>query len=221
MTANVSPVAWYGGKSRLSAWIVTLLPRHDTYIEAFGGGASVLFSKSRARLEVYNDLDAGLVTFFRVLRDRPAELQHALMLTPYARAEFEHCRNTWAGVDDELERARRWYVRTRMAFACSATEGWGYEVNGAQRGGTRARSFATAIENLPDSPSASGASRSTSSTGRNASTATTDRAQCSTSTRPTTPKPGDVIAATVTDTTSTPPDMSGCSREPWSCVRRC
>ena len=48
MSANISPVAWYGGKSRLSAWIAGLLPRHDTYIEAFGGGASVLFTKAAA-----------------------------------------------------------------------------------------------------------------------------------------------------------------------------
>jgi len=75
MSANISPVAWYGGKSRLSAWIVGLLPRHDSYIEVFGGGASVLFRKPPARLEVYNDIDDGLVTFFRVLRDRPAELR--------------------------------------------------------------------------------------------------------------------------------------------------
>ena len=53
MSANISPVAWYGGKSRLSTWIVGLLPRHDTYIEAFGGGASVLFRKPPCRLEVY------------------------------------------------------------------------------------------------------------------------------------------------------------------------
>ncbi len=72
-----------------------------------------------------------------------------LALTPYARAEFGYCRATWDTVEDELERARRWYVRTRMAFACSDTEGWGYELCGAQRSGSRAHSFATAVENLP------------------------------------------------------------------------
>jgi len=148
MSANVSPVAWYGGKSRLSARIVTLLPRHDSYIECFGGGASVLFRKAPAKLEVYNDTDRGLVTFFRMLRDRPAELQHALTLTPYARAEYEQCRDTWRSVEEELELARRWHVRTRMAFACSATSGWGFEVDGGQRGGSRCASFATAVDGL-------------------------------------------------------------------------
>ncbi len=148
MSANVSPVSWYGGKSRMAAWIVAMLPRHDTYIEAFGGGASVMFRKPRAKLEVYNDLDDGLVTFFRALRDQPGALQRALRLTPYARSEYERCRDTWTEVKDDLERARRWYVRTQMAFACSATQGWGYETTGAARAGTRACSFATSVESL-------------------------------------------------------------------------
>ena len=148
MSANVSPIAWYGGKSRLSAWIALLLPRHDTYVECFGGGASVLFRKPPARLEVYNDMHRGLVTFFRVLRDRPEELERALRLTPYARAEFDHCRRTWHTAKDDVELARRFYVRTRMAFACSSTTGWGFEVDGGQRGGSRSASFATAVEEL-------------------------------------------------------------------------
>jgi DNA adenine methylase len=148
VTTNASPIAWYGGKALLSRRIVELLPRHHTYVEAFGGGGSVLFRKPPARLEVYNDLDEGLVTFFRVLRERPEALARALTLTPYARSEFESCRDSWEQCEDELERARRWYVRSRQSFGCSDSVGWGFEVDGAQRGGTRAGSFATAIDNL-------------------------------------------------------------------------
>lgn len=146
---TVAPFAWYGGKSRMAARIVELLPPHRTYVEAFGGAAAVLCSKERAVLEVYNDVDAGLVTFFRVLRDRPDELERALRLTPYARDEFADCVQTWESTEDDLERARRWYVRCRQAFAGSAaTVGWGYEITGARRAGTRAGSFATAVEQL-------------------------------------------------------------------------
>jgi DNA adenine methylase len=149
VTVTVAPFAWYGGKSRLAAQIVELLPPHRTYVEAFGGAAAVLCSKPRAVLEVYNDVDAGLVTFFRVLRDRPDELERALRLTPYARDEFAECVQTWESIEDDLERARRWYVRCRQAFAGSAaTVGWGYEVTGSRRAGTRASSFATAVEQL-------------------------------------------------------------------------
>jgi DNA adenine methylase len=148
-TPTAAPFAWYGGKQRMAPRIVELLPPHRTYVEAFGGAAAVLCSKTPAVLEVYNDVDAGLVTFFRVLRDRPDELERALRLTPYSREEFALCVRTWRSIEDELERARRWYVRCRQAFAGSAaTVGWGFEVSGAQRGGTRAGSWATSVDEL-------------------------------------------------------------------------
>jgi len=146
---TVAPLAWYGGKSRLAARIADLLPPHRTYVEPFGGAAAVLFTKTPATLEVYNDVDSGLVTFFRVLRDRPDELARALRLTPYSREEFTDCVRTWEQVEDDVERARRWYVRCRQAFAASsATVGWGYERTGATRGGTRSGSFATSVQSL-------------------------------------------------------------------------
>lgn len=150
MTAStVAPFAWYGGKSRMASRLVELLPRHRTYVEPCGGAAAVLCSKPRATLEVYNDVDAGLVTFFRVLRDRPDELERALRLTPYARTEFADCVQTWESVEDDLERARRWFVRCRQSFAASSSNvGWGFEVTGSKRTGTRAQSFATAVGQL-------------------------------------------------------------------------
>jgi len=148
MTSSAAPIAWYGGKARLASRIAALLPRHDTYVEAFGGAAAVLFAKSRATLEVYNDVDSGLVTFFRALRDHPDELARLLRLTPYSREEFTHCRQTWQTTGEDVERARRWYVRMRQAFGCSASLSWGYERDGSLSGGTRAGSFASTVDEL-------------------------------------------------------------------------
>jgi DNA adenine methylase len=143
-----APIAWYGGKARLAKRIASLLPQHDTYVEAFGGAAAVLFAKNRATLEVYNDIDSGLVTFFRALRDQPEQLARALHFTPYARQEFNYCRHTWQKTSQDIERARRWYVRMRQAFGCSASVSWGYERDGSLSGGTRARSFASTVDEL-------------------------------------------------------------------------
>ena len=59
----------------------------EFYVEPFAGSLAVLFAKPRARHEIVNDLDGGLVTFFRVLRDRPDDLIRACTLTPFSRAE--------------------------------------------------------------------------------------------------------------------------------------
>jgi DNA adenine methylase len=148
MGAPVAPISWYGGKAHLAERIVAMLPRHDTYIEVFGGAGSILFTKPRVTLEVYNDIDSGLVTFFRALRDQPEQLARLLHYTPYAREEFLLCRESWQTTTDDLERARRWYVRMRQAFGCSASGSWGHERNGALSGGTRAASFASTIDQL-------------------------------------------------------------------------
>lgn len=46
-TTLKAPFAWVGGKSRLAASIVQLMPPHKRYIEVFGGGLSVLYAKPR------------------------------------------------------------------------------------------------------------------------------------------------------------------------------
>lgn len=130
----VSPFPWFGGKQRLARRIVDLLPAHSVYVEPFGGAAAVLLSKRAARLEVYNDVDEGLLAFFKVLRDEPDELERRLRLTPFARREFELCRDTWREQDDPIEKARRWYVRVEQAFAGTPTTmGWGGEFLGRRR----------------------------------------------------------------------------------------
>lgn len=132
---TTAPFPWFGGKSLLARRIADLLPPHRVYVEPFAGSAAVLFSKPRSHMEVVNDLDGGVVTFFRVLRDRPGELLERLHLTPHARGEYELCRDTWEAVEDDVERARRWYVTISQSFSSSSgrmhSNGWNGEYKGA------------------------------------------------------------------------------------------
>ena len=109
------PAPYYGGKTRIAPWIVSLMSPHTRYLEPYCGTASVLLAKPRSKLEVINDVDGDLVTFFRVLRARPDELERACRLTPYARDEFMLCREPAEDLPD-LERARRWWVRVVQGF---------------------------------------------------------------------------------------------------------
>jgi len=112
------------------AKILPLLPPHRTYVEPFGGGASILISKPPSEIEVYNDLDSDLVNFFRVLRDKNKfeQFYQKVCLTPYSREEYNYCRSTWESIDDEIERAYRWFVVARMSFGGDFGHSWGYEV---------------------------------------------------------------------------------------------
>ena len=110
------PMKWHGGKFYLARDIVQVFPPHHTYVEPFGGGASVLLNKEPAKVEVYNDLDERLVRFFRVLRDNPEEFQRRATLTPYSEAEFLAVTGGDEAELDDIELARRDFVRWRLSI---------------------------------------------------------------------------------------------------------
>lgn len=106
---------YYGGKTRYVRTIVDMMPSHKRYVEAFGGGASVLLNKPQSNIEIYNDADEHVVNFFRVLRNREDELREWLNCCPYARNEHEEWASQFYGegeVPDDLDdvvRAGRWF----------------------------------------------------------------------------------------------------------------
>ena len=136
MTSMNHPlIRYHGGKFRLSEWIISHFPKHETYVEPFGGGASVLLSKQQSRMEVYNDLDSDVVNFFEILRDPDLaiELAKQIELTPYSRTEFLNAR---AETLNKVEQARRLVIRAQMGFgSAGATKGnTGFRLDTARGG---------------------------------------------------------------------------------------
>jgi DNA adenine methylase len=110
MTALKPPIAYYGAKVTLAERIVQHFPPHEHYVEPYAGSLSVLLAKPPSRMETVNDLDGDLMTFWRVLRDQPAELERVCALTPHSRTEYDACRDIDPTAGD-LEVARRVWVR--------------------------------------------------------------------------------------------------------------
>ena len=126
-----SPINWYGGKYYMAKDIIEIFPKHKMYVEGFGGAGHVLFRKERSELEVYNDLHSGLYLFFKLLRENNEEFIRRLSLTPYSREEFENSKR-WMYEDDEIEKARKFYVRTMQSVASNG--GWCYAKSKSRRG---------------------------------------------------------------------------------------
>jgi len=124
-----SPFPFYGGKQRIASSIIDRLPVHEVYIEPYFGGGSLLLAKRPAPVEVVNDLDGLLVTFWRVLRERPGELERVCRLTPHARRELELARVPLVAdgsAEVELEIARRVWVQLTQGRggAIGGNSGW-------------------------------------------------------------------------------------------------
>lgn len=143
---------YHGGKWMLADRLIALFPAHRVYVEAFGGGGSVLMRKPRTYAEIYNDLDDEVVGLFRLLRE-PAtavELERRLRLTPFARAEFQ---GAYAPTDDPIERARRLVIRSFMGFGSDGCYGeykTGFRANSNRSGTTPARDWANYWDAIPD-----------------------------------------------------------------------
>jgi len=111
---NRPVLRYHGGKWRLAPWIISHFPKHQVYVEPFGGAASILLRKPRSKAEVYNDLDEDVVNVFHVLRDpeQAQRLAELCYLTPWSRTEFWLC---YEEAKDPIERARRTIARSFMA----------------------------------------------------------------------------------------------------------
>lgn len=143
-TYRGGPILRYGGKAKHAKRIVPLLPKGALYLEPFFGAGGLFFAIPEALFaqEVINDLDNSIITFFRVLRDQPAELRRLIEATPYARDEFRTCLER---SEVPLEEARRVWVRARQSINGVARVAGNWRRPGVWSGETQP--LATRVEN--------------------------------------------------------------------------
>lgn len=146
-------IVWFGGKGTLAPKIIPHFPEHKIYVEPFGGGAAIMLQKKPSDIEVYNDLDSGLVNFFRVIRDRDLfkRFYETVNLYPYSREEYYHCKKTWMECKDPVDKAIKWFVVARWSFSGSFGASWSHTKTHSRRGmsGPISR-WLTCLDKLPE-----------------------------------------------------------------------
>jgi DNA adenine methylase len=119
------PIVYFGGKIRLAERLIALMPQHQHYVEPYCGSLAVLMAKAPVAHETVNDLDRHLMTFWRVLRQRPGDLQRVCELTPHSRAEYKVTNDEPMDGLDDLEVARRiWVQLTQSRAGLRRRSGW-------------------------------------------------------------------------------------------------
>ncbi len=123
-----APFCWFGGKFYHKDWIISHMPQHQTYVEPFLGAGSVFWAKPPSEYEYLSDINQDIITFYKVLQHKQyhLELQKKLAYTAYSREEFE-CSLEYLDTDDDIERARKFFLRTNQGFGGFATTkgAWG------------------------------------------------------------------------------------------------
>ena len=112
-----SPLAYIGGKSKLSETIIKIIPEHKAYCEVFAGAAWVFFRKPPSKYEIINDLDSELVAFYRVLQNHVEEFLKQFKWLLSSREWFEDWKKQQeAGGLTDIQKAARYYYLQRHAF---------------------------------------------------------------------------------------------------------
>jgi len=109
-------LAWIGGKSHLADRIIPLMPPHKCYCEVFAGAAWMLFKKPESKVEIINDINADLVTLYRVVRHHLDEFIRYTRWILVAREEFERFKATPADTMTDVQRAVRFYYLIKCGF---------------------------------------------------------------------------------------------------------
>lgn len=142
---------YFGGKFSWLEYLYANFPENFTHlIEVFGGSLSVSLNYPKTCIKTANEINSDITNFFSTLRDHEPELIRLLLLTPCSRQEYDNC---WIKTEDNIENARRFYVRVRQSFfglGCSRkNKGWHFaKQNGDTRGGETVSKWFNALEKL-------------------------------------------------------------------------
>lgn len=130
-----TPISYYGGKQRLAETIISMMPAHKIYIEPFFGGGAVFFTKKPSYLEVINDINDNIVTFYRVCQNETQfqELNAKIQDTLFSEALFLQAKTIRNGYwpASDVERAWATWVCCNFSFNSTPYGGWKWDLGTA------------------------------------------------------------------------------------------
>ncbi len=109
-------IPWVGGKSKLTAQLIPLIPDHQCYCEPFAGAAWLLFTKDESRTEILNDINTELVTLYRVVRNHLDEFVKQFRWLLVSRDEFVRFMASPPDTLTDIQRAVRFYYLVRSGY---------------------------------------------------------------------------------------------------------
>ena len=125
-----TPITYYGGKQTLAATIINMMPAHKIYCEPFFGGGAVFWAKPKSFLEVINDKNDRLITFYHVVKSTVLfdELYERVQATLDSESLWRKAKRIY-GCDDpsqysQVDIAWAVWVCTNMSYASTPSGGW-------------------------------------------------------------------------------------------------
>ena len=126
-----TPISYYGGKQNMSSLIISLIPEHKLYCEPFFGGGAVFFAKPQSKMEVINDLNDWVITFYKVLKTDFGILKMLIDQTLSSRSIYREAEFVLKNNKNfnDIKVAWAFWVQTNMSFSCKIFAGYGYDLS--------------------------------------------------------------------------------------------
>jgi DNA adenine methylase len=124
-----TPITYYGGKQRLCAKIINMLPLHRLYCEPFFGGGAVFFAKEPSEIEVINDTNGELINFYKVVKNDFVSLEKEIRISLHSRELHRRASAVYNNPDmfSEVKRAWALWVLSHMSFSSIIDGSFGYD----------------------------------------------------------------------------------------------
>ncbi len=129
-TKMKTPISYYGGKQNLAKIIVDLIPDHNLYCEPFMGGGAIFFSKEKSNVEVINDTNKSLMTFYRMVKNDFVSLETQIRISLHSRDLHRKADVIRLNPDmfTDLQIAWSVWVLSAQSFSSMLDGSWGYDV---------------------------------------------------------------------------------------------
>ena len=124
-----TPISYYGGKQKLVATILPLIPPHTLYCEPFIGGGAIFFAKDPSEVEVINDTNRELINFYRVVQNDFVSLEKEVRISLHSRSLHRDAQviNAAPHLFPEVKRAWAIWVLSTQSFSSNLDGPWGYD----------------------------------------------------------------------------------------------
>ena len=124
-----TPISYYGGKQKLADKIISLIPDHILYCEPFIGGGAVFFAKEPSEIEVLNDTNRALMSFYRTVQNDFVGLEKEIKITLHSRDLHRKASVIYNFPDmfSEIKRAWAVWVLSSQSFSAQLDGSFGYD----------------------------------------------------------------------------------------------
>ena len=119
-----SPISWPGGKRLLAKRIVGMYPEHTCYASVFAGALWDLFKKQPSVCEAVNDINNELMSFYRVIKEKPYQFLLEIQWDLVSRKAFLEYKADLEENPEKLtdvERAKRFFYVLKTSFGGKRT----------------------------------------------------------------------------------------------------